>query len=106
MDDISRIQSIISSDPVRWRLLEIVDSLKLPDCWIGAGFVRNAVWDYLHGRAPSPVSTDVDVIWFDAERCTPEEDAAFEAVLSGLKPTVKWSVNQARMHIEGGAGSG
>ncbi|CZT26809.1 nucleotidyltransferase family protein [Pseudomonas sp. B21-017] len=103
MDDISRIQSIISSDPVRWRLLEIVHSLKLPDCWIGAGFVRNAVWDYLHGRVSSPVSTDVDVIWFNAERCTPEEDAALEAVLSGLEPTVKWSVkNQARMHIQNG----
>lgn len=103
MDDISRIKSIISRDPVRWRLLKIVHSLQLPDCWIGAGFVRNAVWDYLHGRVSSPVSTDVDVIWFDAERCTPEVDAALEAVLGGLEPTVKWSVkNQARMHIQNG----
>ncbi|WRQ77412.1 nucleotidyltransferase family protein [Pseudomonas saxonica] len=32
----------------------MVRSLNLPDCWIGAGFLRNAVWDYLHGRSPSP----------------------------------------------------
>lgn len=103
MDDISIIQAIISDDPVRWRLLEMVHSLNLPDCWIGAGFVRNAVWDYLHGRSSSPVSTDVDVIWFDARRCAPEEDEALETLLRGLDPTVMWSVkNQARMHVQNG----
>ncbi|KTC15871.1 nucleotidyltransferase family protein [Pseudomonas viridiflava] len=103
MDDISVIQAIISNDPGRWRLLEMVRSLDLPDCWIGAGFVRNAVWDYLHGRSSSPVSTDVDVIWFDAGRCSPEEDTALETLLRGLDPTVMWSVkNQARMHVQNG----
>ena len=29
--------------------LERVAQLGLPDCWIAAGFVRNAVWDVLHG---------------------------------------------------------
>ncbi|MEC4238526.1 nucleotidyltransferase family protein [Pseudomonas sp. DSV-1] len=103
MDDISIIQAIISDDPVRWRLLEMVRSLNLPDCWIGAGFVRNAVWDYLHGRSSYPVSTDVDVMWFDARRCTPEEDEALETFLMRLDPTVMWSVkNKARMHIQNG----
>lgn len=103
MGDTSTVQAIISNDAVRWRLLEIVRSLKLPDCWVGAGFVRNAVWDYLHGRDSSPVSTDVDVIWFDAGRCTAEKDEALEAVLRGLDPTVMWSVkNQARMHVQNG----
>ncbi|CAH0650303.1 MULTISPECIES: nucleotidyltransferase family protein [Pseudomonas] len=103
MDNSSKIQAIISDDPIRWRLLEIVRSLGLPDCWIGAGFVRNAVWDYLHGRNSSPISTDVDVIWFDAHRCTPEQDEALEAVLRDLEPNVLWSVkNQARMHVQNG----
>lgn len=103
MDNISIIQAVISDDPVRRRLLEMVRSLSLPDCWIGAGFVRNAVWDYLHGRSLSPVSTDVDVIWFDVRRCSPEEDKALETILRGLDPTVMWSVkNQARMHVQNG----
>ncbi|WP_404943225.1 nucleotidyltransferase family protein, partial [Pseudomonas sp. DP16D-T1] len=53
VDNSSTIQAIISDDPIRRRMLEIVRSLNLPDCWIGAGFVRNAVWDHLHGRSSS-----------------------------------------------------
>jgi len=103
LENSSTIQAIISDDPVRRRLLEIVRSLNLPDCWIGAGFVRNAVWDYLHGRDSSPVSTDVDVIWFDGERCTQEQDDALEALLRDLDLKVLWSVkNQARMHVQNG----
>ncbi|MEE4958455.1 nucleotidyltransferase family protein [Pseudomonas alliivorans] len=50
MDKVSTVKAVISSGPVRSRLLETVGSLKLPDCWIGAGFVRISIWDYLHGR--------------------------------------------------------
>jgi hypothetical protein len=64
----SGIQTIVAGDPIRWHLLEVVRSMRLPDCWVGAGFVRNAVWDKLHGRAISPPSGDVDVIWFEPER--------------------------------------
>lgn len=42
MDDASGGQAILAVDPVRWRLLEIVQSLALPDCWIGAGFMTIA----------------------------------------------------------------
>jgi uncharacterized protein len=100
MNNASRVQAIISGDPARWRLLEVVRSLRLPDCWIGAGFVRNAVWDHLHGRAPSSLSGDVDVVWFDPERADPSEDREIEAALRRLDPSVAWDVkNQARMHL-------
>ncbi|WP_248696670.1 nucleotidyltransferase family protein [Pseudomonas parafulva] len=56
----SRIKAIISDDPIRRRVLEIVRSLNLPDCWIGAGFVRNAILDHLHGSSASRVSTDYE----------------------------------------------
>jgi hypothetical protein len=100
MNNASRVQAIISGDPARWRLLEVVRSLRLPDCWIGAGFVRNAVWDHLHGRAPSSLSGDVDVVWFDPGRTNPSEDREIEAALRRLDPSVAWDVkNQARMHL-------
>jgi len=102
MNSASRVQAIISGDPARWRLLDAVRSLRLPDCWIGAGFVRNAVWDHLHGRTSS-LSGDVDVLWFDPDRADPSEDRKIEAALRALDPSVAWDVkNQCRMHARNG----
>jgi hypothetical protein len=95
-----QVEAIVRNDPFRWYLLSVVAALGLPDCWIGAGFVRNAVWDHLHGRTTSPVTGDVDVIWFDRGRTDPSEDRRLEAALRECEPTLEWSVkNQARMHI-------
>jgi hypothetical protein len=103
MNESSRVHPIISNDPVRWRILGLVRSMRLPDCWVGAGFVRNAVWDHLHGRAASPLTSDVDVLWYDPERVDPSEDRKLETSLRMLDPSVDWSVkNQARMHVRNG----
>ncbi len=84
-------------------MLRAVASLGLPDCWIAAGAVRNAVWDVLHGYAWSTPLVDVDVIWFDAARADPAQDRALEVRLSAMVPGVDWSVkNQARMHARNG----
>lgn len=103
MSDASTIARIMREDPLRWRLLGLVRELKLPDCWVGAGFVRNAVWDHLHGRPTAPPSGDVDVIWFDPERPDRRADETHEAVLRAAAPDTTWSVkNQARMHARNG----
>ncbi|WP_108812193.1 nucleotidyltransferase family protein [Sphingorhabdus sp. Alg231-15] len=103
MSDALRIEAILRSDPVRWHLLGVVAELALPDCWIGAGFVRNAVWDSLHGRAPGPLLGDIDVIWFDPDHSDAERDRNIEETLRAAAPSVDWSVkNQARMHLRNG----
>lgn len=100
MDDQQSLKSLIQNDPYRWHLMDLVCALELPDCWIGAGFVRNAVWDHLHGRAASAPMGDVDVLWFDAERVDPAFDRRMEWVLREWAPEIEWSVkNQARMHL-------
>jgi hypothetical protein len=97
------VTEIVRADPARWHLLGLVRDLALPDCWIGAGFVRNAVWDHEHGRSPSAPDGDVDVIWFDPGRTNPAEDERHEAALQRVAPSVAWSVkNQARMHGRNG----
>ena len=77
------------------RLLRAVASLALPDCYIAAGFVRNMVWDHLHGYAPTQLN-DVDVICFDPA------NAVSPRVTEPLylqEPSVRWEVkNQATMH--------
>lgn len=98
-----RIQSILRQDALRWHVLGVVQALDLPDCWIGAGFVRNAVWDSLHGNASSPLTSDVDVIWFDAGFADAALDRKHEAALRRIEPRIAWSVkNQARMHVRNG----
>lgn len=86
------------------RILTLVRSLQLPDCWVGAGFVRNAVWDTLGTRVASQVASgDVDVIWFGLENCGSAIDAQLERKLERLDSGVLWSVkNQSRMHGRNG----
>lgn len=103
MDAAERVISILRADPLRWRLLGLVASLELPDCWVGAGFVRNAVWDHLHGRPPGQLSGDIDVVWHDPARAEVAIDRHLEAALSVAEPAAAWSVkNQARMHRRNG----
>jgi hypothetical protein len=71
--------------------------------WIGAGFLRNAVWDAMAGRVPElGALADLDVVhWQDA---APDAagDARFEAALRAAR-ALPWSVtNQARMAARNG----
>jgi hypothetical protein len=94
------IQEIIKSDNKRMDILRIVASLKLPDCYVAAGFVRNMVWDYIHGYDLTPLN-DVDVIYFD--KVGQYLTDSIQHQLSLLKPSIKWEVkNQALMHIRNG----
>lgn len=86
------------------RLLGATDAIKSYDCWIGAGLIRNAVWDELHGIHSGPASdVDADVIYFDSANTSGCRDAAIKARLIERMPEIKWSVhNQARMHVRNG----
>jgi hypothetical protein len=82
------------------RILCLVRDLGLPDCWVAAGFVRSCVWDYLHQRSTSPLPQDIDVIWYDCLKASPEGDLFLEQVLRASDDAINWSVkNQARMHL-------
>lgn len=90
---------LLEQDPLRRQALQAVAALRLPDCWIGAGFVRDLVWDVHHGLAPRPPAGDVDVIWFDHARSDARTDRGIEDELRARMPALAWSVkNQARMH--------
>ena len=49
MGDPSKLAAFILALAEMLRALQAVARLDLPDAWIGAGFIRNAVWDALHG---------------------------------------------------------
>jgi hypothetical protein len=80
-------------------LLTAVARLGIDDCWIGAGLIRNAIWDHLHGfHVGLAAGSDVDVVYCDSEHSSLEHDLAIEARLRSKLPDIPWSVhNQARM---------
>jgi len=97
---LSDIVHLIKADSQRMKVLEAMASLQLPDCYVAAGFVRNLVWDYLHGFECTPLS-DVDVIYFDPAQAFLVDDLQHR--LSALLPHVNWQVkNQAIMHVRNG----
>lgn len=94
------ITKLILNDPSRMVALKCVEQLKLPDCFVAAGFVRNAVWDFLHGFERTPLN-DVDVIYFDSEKRF--DDSELEQQLRQRQPDIRWQVkNQAIMHLRNG----
>ncbi|MEP7099459.1 MAG: nucleotidyltransferase family protein, partial [Burkholderiales bacterium] len=80
--------------------LHQVRRLGLPDWCIGAGAVRNCVWDHLHGKStPSPLS-DVDVAYFDASELSSLRDAQLQSALQAADADTPWEVtNQAGVHL-------
>ncbi|MDO8974415.1 nucleotidyltransferase family protein [Reyranella sp.] len=96
----SLIARIIAEDALAMEQLRAVRELALPDWCIAAGFVRNRVWDHLHGIVPARLPVDIDVLYFDAGDVSRESEAAFERRLEALLPGLPWQVrNQARMHV-------
>ncbi len=94
-----RLTSLLMADDRRCWILAQVRDLALPDCWIGAGFVREMVWHSLAGRDARQRSGDIDVIWFNSDDISIEIDENIENRLRRIDPDLPWSVkNQGRMH--------
>lgn len=94
------IAGIIAQDPVGMKQLRAARALALPDWCIAAGFVRNRVWDHLHGISPPREPPDIDVLYYDAADLSKEREVAYEKRLDALLPGPLWQVrNQARMHV-------
>ncbi len=97
----------LNQDAYRVQILHWVEKLNLPMAYVGAGFVRNMVWDRLHAKTqPTPLN-DVDVIYFEADNLTLEQAQQqaqqYEQQLEAWMPQVRWQVkNQAQMHKRNG----
>jgi hypothetical protein len=82
-------------------LLRLVAGLDLPDCWIGAGAVRDLVWDMRFGAGFDPAGiADVDVVFFDPSELSADHEHEIERRLREQDASVDWDVkNQARVHL-------
>jgi len=89
----SPVARIIAEDALAMEQLRAVRRLNLPDWCIAAGFVRNRVWDHLHGIVPARLPVDIDVLYFDAGDVSRESEAAFERQLEALFRDIGWIEN-------------
>lgn len=95
------IVQVIKKDAWMMDILETVESLNLPDWWIGAGFVRSKVWDFLHGYTKRTPVPDIDIIYFNQKAIPVEDEKKHWKFLKEKYPEIKWSVtNIANRHIK------
>ena len=94
-----RLITIASESPWFMEALLAVRKLQLPSWCIGAGAVRNLVWDALHETPFPSALSDVDVAYYDATNLSTERDLQIQETLISHVPSVPWEVtNQAGVH--------
>jgi hypothetical protein len=98
--DDDRLIALARATPWFMRALVQVRTLGLREWCVGAGVVRNLVWDALHDRTTPSALTDIDVAWFDASDPSATRDAELQQRLHALAPETPWEVtNQAGVHL-------
>ncbi|MDQ8023050.1 MAG: nucleotidyltransferase family protein [Moraxellaceae bacterium] len=71
----------------------------MPSWCIGAGAIRNLVWDRLHDFAAETPPADIDLVYFDGEDISEDAERRLEAKLAFAEPGFRWDVvNQAGVH--------
>jgi uncharacterized protein len=96
----ARLEEIVRSTGWLMRALEAARSVDAPDWLLGAGAVRTAVWDRLHGYENPPSASDIDLVFFDASDLSVERDRQVEALLRAELPEAPWDAkNQAAVHL-------
>ncbi len=83
-------------------MLEQIRGMSFASWAIGAGAIRNLVWDELHGLAVRTPLQDIDLVFYDDALNVQEESRMLERVQQQLQqvfPLQTWDVvNQASVH--------
>lgn len=94
------IINLVKEDEWMMNVLREAEKLNLPDWIIGAGFLRNKVWDALHGFKREVADTrDVDLAYFDGEVINRDADKTLSEKMGGVFG-LEWEIiNQAYTHL-------
>jgi hypothetical protein len=96
----SRLIKVISSSSVLMRALRAARTVDPPDWLIGAGVIRDRVWNHLHGLAQSGPSKDVDLVFFDPVGLESQHESKVQMAVTAEAPDFAWDVtNQAAVHL-------
>ena len=91
----AQLVAIVRGSAWFMRALEAVRALHLKSWCIGAGAVRNLVWDHLHGFGQPTALSDVDVAYFDADDLRPDTQARLQDLFD-----IRVQRNPARVSVE------
>jgi uncharacterized protein len=95
-----RLIDLARSTPWFMGVLAAARTLALPDWCIGAGAVRNLVWDALHAHPAPTALADIDLAYFDPNDLSIDRDRSLAATMTVTDPRFDWDVtNQAAVHL-------
>jgi len=95
----TQLLAILSEHAWFMTALNVVSDLSLSQWCIGAGVIRNIVFDYLDGGTTTSIR-DVDVAYFDLSDISEHKDREYEDILKIHMPNIPWEVtNQAAVHL-------
>src|ERR1700726_4885510 len=96
----ARLVALVRGSPVLMRALHAARAVDPPDWLIGAGAIRDRVWDHLHGFTRATPVKDVDLAFFDPASLGGERERGVQRELTALAPDLEWDVtNQAGVHL-------
>lgn len=99
VEHVGLLKDIVRTSPPLMAALHAAQAIGLSSWCIGAGAVRNVVWDHLHGRSHASPLAEVDLVYFDAHKPL-EHDRDIQDYLSRKHPDITWDVtNQAHVHL-------
>jgi uncharacterized protein len=96
----ARLVTLVRCSPVLMRALRAARAVDPPDWVIGAGAIRDRVWDHLHGfTRPAPVR-DLDLAFFEPVALGGDRERSVQSALAAEAPDLAWDVtNQAAVHL-------
>lgn len=96
----ARLVEIVRESDWLMSALLAARELHLSSWCIGAGAIRNLVWDRLHEFSSRSSLPDIDLVYYDASNLMPERDAELQKKLAAMIPDLPWEVtNQAAVHL-------
>ncbi|MEV0003404.1 nucleotidyltransferase family protein [Micromonospora sp. NPDC050980] len=94
------LRALVGASQPLMRALRTVRDSGLPDAWIGAGVLRDLVWDQRYGHGFDFLRTrDIDVAFFDPADLTRANDEHATGRLTAMWPGPPWEAkNQAAVY--------
>lgn len=98
---VNQLRSVLTASSWFMGVLAHVAAVDPPHWWVGAGVVRDLVWDERLGAGFEPAKVkDVDVAFFDADDLSRDRDLSLAGRLRQRDAAVSWDAkNQAAVHL-------